>query len=70
MKALQVAEENGDKPSYLLKLLSDWQENGLTSISSINTYLEERQSKNGSKGQYKRHIKNRSIEEMKEDGWR
>ena len=46
MKALEVAEANADKPSYLLKLLSDWQDNGLTSISSINTYLEERRAKN------------------------
>jgi len=70
MKALQVSEENGDKPSYLLKLLSDWQENKLTSISSINTYLEQRQAQNGSQHQYKRYIQNRSIEEMKKDGWR
>ena len=70
MKALQVAEENGDKPSYLLKLLSDWQDNGLTSISSINTYLEDRQANNGNQGQYKRYIQSRSLEEMKKDGWR
>jgi len=46
MKALEVSEANADKPSYLLKILSDWQNNGLTSISSINTYLEERKAKN------------------------
>ena len=70
MKALKVTEENGDKPSYLLKLLSDWQENELTSISSINTYLENRQAQNSNNHQYKQHIKDKNIEEMKENGWK
>ncbi|MFW5987940.1 MAG: DnaD domain protein [bacterium] len=47
MRALDYAEKNGDKPSYLLKLLRDWAEHGLTSISSINTYLEQRKAERG-----------------------
>ncbi|MFW5800117.1 MAG: DnaD domain protein [Spirochaetota bacterium] len=70
MKALLIAEEKGDKPSYLLKLLSDWQNHGLTSISNINTYLANRQAQNGNKREYKRYIKDKSLEEMKKDGWR
>ncbi|MFW5891652.1 MAG: hypothetical protein ACOCUI_05485, partial [bacterium] len=33
-KALRVAEEKADKPCYLLKILKDWQKEGLTSVSS------------------------------------
>ena len=60
LKALEIAEENGDKPSYLLKILSDWQKNGLTSIRSIKTYLENRQAQKGNKRKYISHSNNSS----------
>ena len=75
IKALEVAEANADKPSYLLKLLSDWQNNGLTSISSINTYLEERKAKiqaNKVKKETSATTNNndRSMDELYESGYR
>lgn len=70
MKALEVSEMNGDQPSYLLKVLQDWKNKGLTSIVSINTYLENRRSNNGNMNKYREHIKEKSIEEMKENGWK
>jgi len=79
MKALEVAEANADKPSYLLKILSDWQNNGLTSISSINTYLEERKAKNQANKAKKETSATasdsndnepRSMEELYQEGYR
>ena len=74
IKALEVAEENADKPSYLLKLLSDWQDNGLTSISSINTYLEERKAKkqvNKANKETAATTNNKqSLDELYESGYR
>ncbi|MFW5787701.1 MAG: helix-turn-helix domain-containing protein, partial [Halanaerobiales bacterium] len=71
-KALEVAEANADKPSYLLKLLSDWQNNGLTSISSINTYLEERKAQKGSQGPKNKsaNSQKQSMEELYDSGYR
>mgnify|MGYP006277558131 FL=1 len=77
-KALKVAEEKGDKPCYVLEILSDWQNKGLTSVSSINTYLKERATqkqnkqlnKPSSKNIDKSKVPNRSLDEMYEDGWR
>ena len=74
IKALEVAEENADKPSYLLRLLSDWQNNGLTSISSINTYLEERKAKkqvNKANKETAATTNNKqSLDELYESGYR
>jgi len=75
MKALEVAEANADKPSYLLKLLSDWQNKGLTSISSINTYLEERKAKKQANKAKKEtsataNDDERSLDELYESGYR
>ncbi|MFW6281868.1 MAG: DnaD domain protein, partial [bacterium] len=77
-KALRVAEEKGDKPCYLLKILKDWQKEGLTSVSSINDYLKERQDKKQNQHSNKSYpnkntksvVPDRSLEEMYEDGWK
>ena len=50
MKALEISEENADKPSYMLQILSDWQNKGLTSVKQVNDYLEKRKA---SKSRYK-----------------
>lgn len=47
LKVLEIAEEQADKPKFILVTLRDWANNGLTSISSINTYLENRQAEKG-----------------------
>lgn len=49
LKALSVCEQQADKPKYLLIMLQDWQDNGLKSVSSINTYLENRQANKAAK---------------------
>lgn len=68
---MKVAEENGDQPSYLLKLPSDWQENGLTSISSINTYLENRQAKKqDKKSKNETTTTQRSNDDLYKSGYR
>ncbi|MFW6311529.1 MAG: helix-turn-helix domain-containing protein [Nanoarchaeota archaeon] len=77
-KALRVAEEKADKPCYLLKILKDWQKEGLTSVSSINDYLKERQDKKQNQHSNKSYpnkntksvVPDRSLEEMYEDGWK
>ena len=78
LKALKVAEEKGDKPCYMLEILSDWQNKGLTSVSSVNTYLEERGAQKSNKRQNRSSPPNidksktpkKSLDEMYEDGWR
>ena len=71
-KALEVAEINSDKPAYLLKILQDWKNNGLTSISSINTYLEERQAQNSINQANKQQTatKEKSLDELYKEGYR
>jgi|GEM_PF-4993013 len=70
-KALEVAEENGDKPAYLIKLLEDWQNKGLKSVAEVETYLKKRKA---SKGSYEPDLNERArglhnIEEMEKAGW-
>ena len=74
MKALEISEENADKPSYMLQILSDWQNKGLISVKQVNDYLEKRKA---SKSRYKPNTgsdnyKNESlydINKLKKKGW-
>ena len=73
-KALEVAEENADKPSYMLQILSDWQNKGLTSVSQVNAYLKKRKA---SKSHYKPNTGSDNykdedlynVEQLKKKGW-
>ena len=73
-KALEVAEENGDKPAYLLKLLEDWKEKGFTSLISINKYLSDRQKQSGtehknSNDDSSMYSQLHEVSEMEKMGW-
>ena len=75
LKALQVAEEQADKPKYLLVILKDWKKENMTSVSEINSYLEKRDKNNSKKSRRsspsnkKEHDKLHNIEELKAKGW-
>lgn len=53
MLALDIAEQKGDKPSYLLTILSDWFENGLKTAEGIKDYIQERTTESGNFGRDK-----------------
>ena len=74
MKALEISEENADKPSYILQILADWQNNGLASVSQVNAYLKKRKA---SKSRYKPNTGSGNhkdedlynVEKLKKKGW-
>jgi len=74
LKALEVAEYQGDKPIYLLKLLADWQQRGLKSVAEVDAYLENRKARTGSYGPELPDLndeakKLHNIEELEKRGW-
>jgi len=73
-KALEVAEKNGDKPAYLIKLLEDWKDRGFTSLITINKYLASRQENKRAGSSSTGHNKEKynqlhEVREMEKQGW-
>lgn len=71
MKALEVAEHCGDKPIYLLKLLTDWRQKGLESVAEVEEYLQDRKA---STGDYEPDLNDEAkklhdIKELGKRGW-
>ena len=75
MKALQISEEQADKPKYLLVILKDWKDKNITSVSEINKYQEERQAKKkknrrrSSTNTNKKHKELHDIDNLQAKGW-
>lgn len=57
-KAMLVAEQKGDKPTYLVAVLRDWKEKELLTISDIDNYIENKAYK--SSGNTKSKSKSKS----------
>lgn len=78
LKALECAETNAKYPSYLNKLLADWSENGIKTLSQADKYTENR---NTNKSTYANRKANKSqnkanrantkpkVDKMERQGW-
>jgi len=73
LKALETAELNADKPSYLLKVLKDWKDKGLSTVKEIITYLEKRKSditRNYNKGSSNKTTGRQDLDELYAKGYK
>ena len=79
IKALEISEEKGDKPAYILKMLADWKKHGISTIEQINSYIAKREKKNSSRSKGRRSRNNisnekesnnkQSVAELEANGW-
>ena len=68
MKAIDLAEENADQPSYILRILQDWERQKLTNVKDIEKYIEKRKA-SSKPGAYVSD-QSISVDEMEANGWK